>query len=153
MEMYHFVTKWFFNAPIENVWSEIEDLNSWPVWSKDFKRVQIRGSEPTAQLCTVADAEVRGNLPYNLRFTVEVTTFQPPNLMEFKSTGDLAGTGKWILEPQVDGTAVTYYWDVGTTNPIFNLLGKLPFVRKLMEMNHDDVMKGAYQGLKNRLEG
>jgi hypothetical protein len=142
MEMYHFVTKWFFDASIDKVWKEIEDLNSWPVWSKDFKRVQIRGP-----------AEVRGKLPYTLRFTVEVATFQPPNLMEFKSTGDLAGTGKWVLEPQEVDTAVTYYWDVGTTNPIFNLLGKLPFVRKLMEMNHDDVMKGAYQGLKDRLEG
>jgi carbon monoxide dehydrogenase subunit G len=153
MEMYHFLTKWFFNAPIEKLWKEIEDLDSWPTWSEGFKKVKIRGPELTAQLGTVADAEVKGSLPYTLHFKLEVTTIQPPTLMEFKSAGDLAGTGKWVLEPRDNGTAVTYFWDVGTTNPIFNLAGKLPFVRKMMEKNHDEVMKSAYQGLKNKVKG
>jgi hypothetical protein len=92
-------------------------------------------------------------LPYTLHFKLEVTAFQPPNLMEFKSAGDLAATGKLVLEPRNNGTAATYYWDVGTTNPIFNLAGKLPFVRKMIEKNHNEVMKSAHQGLKNMVEG
>jgi len=49
--------------------------------------------------------------------------------------------------------AVTYYWDMVTTNPIFNLACKLPFVRKIMEKNLNEVMKSAHQGLKNKVEG
>ncbi len=30
MEMYHFVTNWFFQAPIKGVWEELMDLKSWP---------------------------------------------------------------------------------------------------------------------------
>ena len=152
MEMYHFVTNWFFQTPIESVWEELIDLKSWPAWWQDFKSVSIRDPEPMAHLCSVADCEVRGALPYTLRFSIQVTTFQPPTIMEFKSSGDLDGGGKWVLESQESGTAVTYYWDVGTTNLIFNLLAKLPFVRAMMEKNHDDVMANGYQALKSRLE-
>lgn len=92
-------------------------------------------------------------MPYTLHFKLEVTAFAPPNLIEFKSAGDPAGTGKWALEPRDNGTAVTYYWDAETTNLISNLAGKLPFIRKMMGKNHDEVMKSAQQGLKNKVEG
>jgi uncharacterized protein YndB with AHSA1/START domain len=153
MEMYHFVTKWFFQAPLERVWEEIIDVESWPDWWQDFKKAKIRGLEPRLELASVVDCEVRGALPYTLRFLLEVTTFQPPNLVEFKSSGDLAGSGKFVLESQAGGTACTYYWDVGTTHWLFNLLGKLSFVRAMMERNHNQVMDKGYRALKARLEG
>jgi hypothetical protein len=153
MEMYHFVTKWFFNAPIERLWKEIEDVESWPTWSKDFKRAVIRGPEPKVQVGSVIDCEVRGDLPYTLRMLLTITALKPPGLMEFTSTGDLAGGGKWVLEPRDAGTAVTEHWDVGMTNPIFDLVSRLPFVKAMMEKNHNDVMDRAYRGLKSRVEG
>lgn len=152
MAMYHFVSKWVFNAPIEELWKVIIDLNAWPTWSKGFKRVAMRGPETVAQLGTIADCVVKGSLPYALRFTLIVSAFQPPNLLEVTSMGDLVGTGRLMIEPRDDGTAVTYHWDVGTTNPILNLAGKLPFVRKMLEKNHDDVMENAYQSLKRIVE-
>ena len=152
MKIYHLVTKWFFQVSIEKVWDEIADLNSWPTWWKDFKKATISGTEAKLQLGSMADCVVRGALPYTLRFSLEVSKFQPPTLMELKSSGDLVGNGKWVLEHQSDGTAVTYYWDVGITRPMLNLLGKMPFAESMMKKNHDEVMEMGYRFLKTKLE-
>lgn len=153
METYHFVTKWFFQTPMERVWEEIIDVEAYPKWWVSFKKSKIRGTERKAQLGSVIDCEVKGSALYTMRFSLETTTFQPPKLMGLKSSGDLVGGGKWVLERQDNGTAVTFYWDVGVTNPIMNILGKLPFVKAWMQNNHDKVMANGYQVLKSKLEG
>ena len=153
MEMYHFVTTWSFQAPTERVWEEIIDVESWPAWWQSFKKATIRGPEPKLQLGSVADCEVRAGLPYTLRLSMEVTTLQPPGLMELKSSGDLLGGGKWVLERQADETATTFYWDVGITRPFLNFLGKLPLARAMLEKNHNNVMDNGYRVLKSRLQG
>lgn len=152
MEIYHLVTKWTFKAPVESVWEELADVKSWPSWWSCWRKAQVQGSEPELQLGTVADNEVKGQLPYSLRFSSEVTRVQPPYLIENKSSGDLVGKGKTILEQQDDGTVVTIYWDVATANPVFNLLGKLPFVKAMIEKNHSYVMDDGFRGLEQRLE-
>jgi hypothetical protein len=152
METYHFVTNWYFKAPVESVWDELADVKSWPSWWPSWRKAEFHGSESKVQLGTITDNEVKGELPYSLRFINEVTLLQTPYLMENKSSGDLVGKGKIVLEQQDDGTAVTIYWDVATSNPIFNLLGKLPFVRAMIERNHDYVMDDGFRGLKQRLE-
>ena len=152
MKPYHFVTNWFFRAPIERVWEEIVDTPSWPSWWPCWKKAVSHGSAPQAGLGAVVDHEVRGNLPYSLRFRTVVTGFRPPHLLEVTSSGDLVGTGTFVLEARDNGTAVTYYWDVGTSNPLLNLLGTLPFARAMMEKNHDVVMEEGCRGLKTRVE-
>ena len=152
MEIYHLVTKWYFMAPVESVWEELADAKSWPGWWPSWRKVRFHGSESKMQLGTIAYNEVKGQLPYSLRFNNEVTLVQEPYLMENKSSGDLVGKGKTVLEQQDDGTAVTIYWDVATSNPVFNLLGKLPFVKAMIEKNHDYVMDDGFRGLKQRLE-
>lgn len=92
-------------------------------------------------------------MPYTLRLSLEVTALQPPDLMRMRSSGDLVGDWRWVLETQAGGTAVTAYWDCGTAKPIFNLLGKLPFVKATLVRNHDDLMTVGYRALKSRLEG
>ncbi len=153
MERYHFVTKWVFQAPIERVWEEIVDIPSWPSWWAGWEKTTFHGSVPPLQLGSIVDHEVRGGLPYSLRFRTVVTRIQPPQLLEIRSTGDLVGTGTLILDSQDQGIAVTYSWDVGLSNPLLNFLGKLPFVRALLEKNHDSVMYEGYRGLKKRIEG
>ena len=153
MEMYHFVTRWFFQVPVERLWEEYKDIESWPGWFQSLKGVSIQSPELPVGLGTVADCVVKGFLPYTLRFQIEVTTFEPPSLVEVRSSGALVGGGKLVLEPQAGGTAVAFHWDVGTTNPILNLLGKLPFAKAMMERNHNHVMANGYRVLKARLEG
>ena len=153
MEMYHFVTRWFFRASIERVWEEASNVEAYPDWWKYLRRAKMRGDRHGLRLGSVVDCEVRGTLPYSLRFTAKVTAFDPPRLMEIESTGDLVGTGKWVLEPGEGGTESTFYWDVGTTNPVLNLLARVPFVKKMLVKNHDDVMSAGYEVVKSRIEG
>jgi uncharacterized protein YndB with AHSA1/START domain len=107
METYHFVTNWYFKAPVESVWKELADVKSWPSWWPSWRKAEFHGSESKVQLGTITDNEVKGELPYSLRFSNEVTLLQTPYLMENKSSGDLVGKGKIVLEQQDDGTAVT----------------------------------------------
>ena len=153
MERYHFVTKWFFRAPIECVWAEIIDTQAWPAWWKGWKKVSLRSQERSIKVGAIADHEVKGFLPYKLRFVTQVSAVQAPRLLELTSSGDLAGRGRFELEARDGGTYVTYDWDVGTTHPVLNLLTKLPFARLLMEINHEILMEDGYKALKLRTEG
>lgn len=152
MEMYHFVTKWFFTVPVERVWEETANIEAYPTWWKNLKKAKLRGPESKLQLGSIADCEVKGALPFSLRFTVEVTAFEPLHLVEIKSTGDLVGTGKWVLETKDNGTQSLFYWDVGTTNPILNILARIPFVKPILEKSHKDVMEKGYEIVKSRVE-
>jgi uncharacterized protein YndB with AHSA1/START domain len=152
VETYHFVTNWYFRAPIDRVWATLTDVKAWPAWWPSWKRAEFRGPELLSQPGSIVDNEVKGSLPYSLRFTTEVTLIQPPERLEIRSSGDLVGSGSWVLERRDDGTAVTYTWDVGTANPVFNVLGKLSFVRAMIEKNHDFVMDEGFRGLKQRVE-
>lgn len=152
MAMYHFVTEWFFKVPVERVWEETSNIEAYPSWWKDLRKAKIRGTESKLKLGSVADCEVKGALPFSLRFTVEVTKYEPPHLLEIVSTGDLVGTGRWTLEPKDNGALSTFYWDVGTSNPVLNLLAKIPFVKPLLEKSHDDVMAKGYEVVRARIE-
>jgi uncharacterized protein YndB with AHSA1/START domain len=153
MEMYHFVTKWSFRAPIERVWDETADIEAYPRWWQNLKKAKIRGPESRLQLGSVVDCEVKGALPFSLRFTAEVTEFEPPRRAVITSTGDLVGTGRWTLDPTDDGTLSTFYWDVGTTSAVLNLFARIPFVRPFLEKSHNDVMARGYEIVRARLEG
>ncbi len=152
MEMYHFVTQWFFLASVEQVWRQIADLKSyptkWPVW----KKATLRGSERELRHGSVIDYVARGIVPITGRFTFEITAFQPPTLLEYVSSGDIVGKCKWLVEPCDDGAVVTSCWDVGLSIAVINLVSKLPFVKPIMSKHHDLVMAQGYQGFKAILE-
>ena len=152
MGMYHFITEWFFPVPVERVWEETANIGAYPTWWKNLKKAVIRGPESRLQLGSIVDCEVKGSLPFSLRFTIEVTTFDPPRLLEIKSTGDLIGTGKWTLESKDNGTQSIFHWDVGTTNPVLNIIARIPFVKSMLEKNHDDVMAKGYEVINARFK-
>ncbi|MCS6896597.1 MAG: SRPBCC family protein [Nitrospira sp.] len=152
MTIYHFVTTWFFRASIERVWEEIVNVTEWPLWWASWKKAVVCGPASPAQAGSTIDHEVEGRLPYTLRFRTVVTAFEPPRRLTITSSGDLVGVGTFVLEPFNGGTAVTYRWEVGLSNPLLNFLGKVPLARALMEKNHNAVMNEGYLGLKERLE-
>lgn len=153
MPLYHFVTNWFFHAPIERVWEELVHVADWPSWWASWKSVVVHDSTSEAQVGSMVDHEVRGSVFYTLRFRTVVTALEPPRLLAIASSGDLIGIGTFVLALFHEGTAVTYRWDVRLSNPVLDFLGRLPFVRTLMERNHNSVMEEGYRGLKKRLEG
>ncbi len=151
MEMYHFVTHWFFNAPIERVWAAMSDVTRWPEWWPAWKQVSIRGNGSEAKPGSILDLKLRAPAGYSFAFTVQVTTWEPPRCFEIASQGDLVGTGKMVLEALEGGTAVDFFWDVGTSNGAFNLVAKLPFMKRVFEWNHGAVMAAGERGLREKV--
>ena len=152
MVVYHFYHEHYFNAPIEKVWAILDDAESWPKWSKGFKKMTRVNQESEAKVGSLLDCEVKGDLPYTIRFRLKVTHYEPPNRMGYHASGALEGTGKWELETRKEGTFLQYYWDVGTTNPFFNLFAKIPGFKKIMEKNHDKVMDDTFENMVNILK-
>ena len=152
MEKYYFVTNWFLLTSIERVWSELTDVQSWPAWWHEFKKVTINEPDSRLKVGSVADCEAKGGLPYTLCFSMSVNMLQPPGLIQFKMLGDLEGDYRWVLESQAGGTAVTAYWDCGSPKPIMNLLAKFPLIKSVMDRNHENLMVNGYRALKSKLE-
>lgn len=153
MQMYHFVTDWYFPFGLEQVWEELTDFNSWPAWWPDWRKLALRGNPGgVQQVGSIFDCAVRGQLPYTLRFTLEPTRIEPPTLHEHNAAGGLVGTGKWLLMQEGSSCHVQHHWNVGTSNPLLNSFARLGFARGLMEENHNGIMSRGYEGLKARLE-
>jgi len=149
-EQYHFKTEWEFNAALPRTWSVVLDLKRYPERWKNFRRVTVlRGNGESVG--SAAECVVRGSLPYNLRYTMEVIDVRRHQSMELRSTGDLVGTGRWEFLELAEGRCrATYYWDVATTNPILNLV--TPLARRFLAQNHLQVMANGYAALRPYIE-
>ncbi|PZD72858.1 hypothetical protein C1752_03372 [Acaryochloris thomasi RCC1774] len=150
MVQYRFVTQWFFHAPIEQVWERIIDSEHWYQWIQDFRGVTVKTHPVSSE--KVFEINYRGDLPYSFNFTLMPILIDAPHRMELKASGELEGTGCWILVEEDDGTAVTYIWNVGVSNPMFSLLTRLPWVKALTENNHNATMARAEVALRQLLK-
>jgi Polyketide cyclase / dehydrase and lipid transport len=132
------------------VWSVVLDIERYPGWWKNFRSVRVRRGDGRS-IGSVVDCEVRGSLPYSLKYSVEVIEAVEFRHILLRSTGDLVGTGRWAFgAPEADLSTADYFWDVETTNPILNLLA--PFARRALSRNHEQVMANGYAALKPHIE-
>jgi hypothetical protein len=145
-EPYHFVTDWRFKAPLEKVWSVVLDIERYPGWWKNFRRVKITRGDGKSVGSVIA-CEVRGSLPYSLTYALEVLEVAEYRHILLRSTGDLVGTGRWEFSEAEAGTVnAVYSWDVATTNPILNFVA--PLARGVLARNHEQVMANGYAALR-----
>jgi hypothetical protein len=127
------------------------DIERYPGWWKNFHRVRIvRGDGKSVG--SVIECEVRGSLPYSLKYCVEVIEAEQNRHILLRSTGDLVGTGRWAFNEKEAGiTSAVYFWDVATTNPILNLIA--PLAKNALARNHQQVMANGYAALRPHIEG
>ena len=150
-ETYHFVTDWRFRAPLQKVWSVVLDIERYPGWWKNFRRVTITRGDGKS-VGSVIECEVRGSLPYSLKYGLEVREADEYRHILLRSTGDLVGTGRWeFSEAEPSTVKALYYWDVATTNPILNLIA--PLAKGALARNHEQVMANGYAALRPHVEG
>ena len=150
-EPYHFVTDWRFTAPLQKVWSVVLDIERYPEWWKNFRRVQIMRGDGKSVGSVIA-CEVRGSLPYSLNYALEVREAEEYRHLLLRSTGDLVGTGRWeFLDAEPGIVKALYFWDVATTNPILNLVARL--AKGALARNHERVMANGYAALRPHVEG
>ena len=124
-------------------------IEHYPKLWKNFRQVKlIRGDGRS--IGSVVWCEVRGSLPYSLRYSLEVLEAQEFRHLLMRSTGDLVGTGRWEFSESADGTRAVYYWDVSTTNRLLNLVA--PLAKGLLSRNHTQVMANGYAALRPQVE-
>lgn len=151
MVKYNFESKWHFKVPVERVQEELENLSNWSTWSTGIRSVKNRDKDIKLGKGSLVDIEVKGPLPFTLKFMLEVTEYRPPTSIAFISRGNLIGGGWLVLAPSNDGTNVTFHWHVAMQNPVFNFLAKLRPFKALMEKNHNWVMAKLYADLNQKI--
>jgi uncharacterized membrane protein len=121
------------DAPIEEVWDEIIDLESAPDWQEGFEDVEVleRDDEGRAIVAeTQSDAKVK-TVKNRLRFR-----YEEPTLMEWtQEKGDLKSlVGAWELEDLGDGRTRATYRLEGDPGRVLGMAIRGPVEGKLREI-------------------
>ena len=147
---YHYISTWQLQAPIEQVWTAVTDFERLPAWYPAVQEVQTLTPGDDQQVGARVRLVIKGRLPMPLAFEGTITRVERPRELELQAEGDLAGTGRWLLDQQGETTTARYLWDVHTTRPWMNLVA--PVARPLFTWNSKGVMLQAGQGLARFLD-
>src|SRR5262245_30568141 len=110
---YDFVTEWKLRAPLDQVWTLLLNPEDWPAWWRGVERVVLlKPGVDDLGTGAVRDYTWRSRLPYRLTFTMQTTRIEPRSLIEGKATGELEGSGRWLLSHSDGITHVRYDWQV-----------------------------------------
>ena len=145
MADYHYVSTWQLQAPIEQVWAALTDLEHLPAWYSGVQQARELTPGDAQGIGRRVQYVIKGRLPLRLAFEATTTRSVPPRDQELQAQGELTGTGRWSLEQQGEVTTARYRWDVRTTRPWMNLLA--PLARPLFAWNSKGVMLQAGEGL------
>jgi carbon monoxide dehydrogenase subunit G len=145
MADYHYVSTWQLQAPIEQVWAALNDLDHLPTWYTGVQHARELVPGDAQGVGRRVRYVIKGRLPLRLAFEATTTRSVPPREQELQGEGELVGTGRWSLDQQGEVTTVRYRWDVRTTRPWMNLVA--PPARPLFAWNSRGVMLQAGEGL------
>jgi carbon monoxide dehydrogenase subunit G len=149
MASYSFTTHWRVEAPIDRVWDAIHDVERYPAWWPNVRRVEKLAAGDERGVGARTRFVYKSRLPYLLEFETVATRVERPHLMEVASRGELEGTGRWTLSQDGPVTVVRYDWNVRTTRRWMDLLA--PIARPLFEWNHHVSMRDGGRGLARLL--
>ncbi len=136
------------NAPIEEVWTLVEDVERAPEWQGGMKGMDVleHDEENRAVLCEAeSDAKVR-TVKSIVRFE-----YDPPTALRWTQVeGDLKSVeGRWDLEDLGGGRTRATYWIETDLGRMLGMVIRGPLVDLLREM-----LAGARAGeLKRAIEG
>ena len=145
---YRFLTTWVLDAPREDVWDALYEVERWPEWWKGVEVVEKLVDGDENGIGSVYRHRWRSVLPYTVGFDMETTRIKRPLVLEGEARGELEGAGRWRLH-EGEATAVTYEWAVRTTRPWMNALA--PVGRPVFVWSHNVVMRWGGESLARRL--
>jgi hypothetical protein len=146
---YRFLTTWVLEARREPVWDLLWDSARWPEWWPGVVRAEEIEPGDERGIGRRGRYEWRSRIPYPVRFEVVSTRVERPALLEGRASGGLEGIGRWRLFEEPPLTAVTYEWDVRTTERWMNRLA--PLAAPAFRRNHDWVMRSGGKAIARRL--
>ncbi len=149
-EYYEFVTVWRFDAPIERVWKEIKNSETWSDWWKGVVQVEELKAGDAEGVGKIVRSTWKSALPYKLIFDSEIVRVEHLKIIEARAFGELEGTGLWQFESKDENqTRVRYDWRVRTTKSWMNFLA--PIAKPFFKWNHDVIMNWGGEGLAQKL--
>lgn len=134
------------NAQVERVMDEILDFASYPKWTSEIKKVEIRERDDEGR-ATQVYYEFNAAI-ISAKYTLTYTYPNEGVGMSWTLTDNAGGAvrgfdGEYVLEPVGDGTKVTYRATMDLTIPMMG------FMKRQAEKQVIDV---ALKGLKKRVE-
>ena len=151
MSDYEFLTTWRIDAPLDRVWTAIEDADTWPQWWKGVLSVVKLEAGDENGVGSIRRTTWKSLLPYTLELDSDVIRVERERYIEARAFGELDGVGIWHFMPDGDSqTRVDYDWRVKTTKPWMNTLA--PIARPFFRWNHNVIMKWGEKGLNRRLK-
>jgi uncharacterized protein YndB with AHSA1/START domain len=141
---YVFLDEWDVDAPQEKVFEALADARTYPEWWKPVY-LDVEGDCEPSQGCTTKQ-HFKGKLPYTLKTTSEIVSYDPPNQFQVEVVGDLTGTGKWTLTPRDGRVHVRFDWIVHADRPLLRYL--TPIMRPIFRWNHNWSTARAREGLE-----
>lgn len=132
--------RYHFACQPDEVWRALSatgDYQQWWPWLRQFEAAGLVAGDRWS--CTV-----RPPLPYSLRFTIELTEVVPCERIAADVTGDIAGTARIEIAPEIDGSAVWLTSALTPSSRVFAALATL--ARPIVTRGHDWVLDtGAEQ--------
>ena len=121
------------DAPIEEVWKAVEDVEKAPDWQGGMKDVEALEHDDQGRATLVeteADAKVT-TVKTKVRFSYE----GPTRLSWTQEKGDLKSMdGSWELEDLGDGRTRATYWLAGDTGRVLGMVIRGPVEDRLRDM-------------------
>jgi uncharacterized protein YndB with AHSA1/START domain len=149
MAQFNFLTTWDLEAPIEKVWETLSDLTGYSNWWKyvaSVTEVEPIQADGTGGMYIW---NWKTALPYNLKFGMRMSRYEPPHVIESNAEGELEGVGRWDLQQMEGFTRVTYAWQVRTTKSWMNLVA--PLAHPAFSWNHNVLMDEGGRALAEHL--
>ena len=153
---FDFISRWQLETDRESVWEALVEFRQWPEWWPGLRSVEEIAPGDEDGIGQSATSTWRGPLGYTLDFAIETVERVRPEYLLGVASGDLEGSGRWILsEVTAAGprapvwTEVLFEWQVVATQGWMRRLA--PLARPVFVLSHDHVMKGGAEGLAGHL--
>jgi hypothetical protein len=137
---YSFSGAWTVPAAPERVHEVLVDLERYPEWWPQVLAVASLGPDDARVLC-------RSALPYTLDLLLHARSRETTTL-EVDIDGDLVGWARWELAGIAGGTRLRFSQKVGVTGWLARLS---PLLGPVLRWNHDRMVDGCLEGLRERV--
>ena len=146
---YSFVTNWELKAPLEEVWNAIYNSLEWPQWWKGVRSVIEINPNDAGGLNGIRTYTWKSSLPYQLRFSMQLTEKEFLKRLKGIACGELEGTGEWHFTENKGIVHVRYNWNIVTNKKWMNTFAFI--LRPVFKINHNIVMHWGGKGLAKKL--
>lgn len=144
------ISRWRLETARELLWELLTSPTEWPGWWPHLRSVSRLAGGDAAGIGARHAFVWRSGLGYHLRLAMTTTRTLPGRELEAAASGDLHGTGLWIIEDDTPGVLrLTYRWDVELSKPWMRLLA--PLLQDVFTRRHFAVMASGADGMARKL--